>query len=266
MNKARLDIAVFKLIGNDGRLDWLPTNPRQWTREDLEKTARSIEEDPDFLEDRPLLAVPFEDGKYIVFAGNLRLTAIKDRKQKTAPVVVYFPETEEDQATIKRRAMKDNGSFGAWDFDTLANEWSDLPLTDWGVPAWDEEKEEEMKATEELSNMTFDSPYYEPENIPKLKLSDCFNLEKFNAKIKALDEFDLTQEQRETLEVFAYRFIKIDFEKVATYYAFNASEEEKKAIERLRLVLVDSGTIRGFIEDDMIKIATLTNEQLAEIE
>jgi hypothetical protein len=32
--------------------------------------------------------------------------------------------------------LKDNGSWGAWDFDELANKWDDLPLTDWGVPAW----------------------------------------------------------------------------------------------------------------------------------
>jgi DNA modification methylase len=60
---------------------------------------------------------------------------------KTVPAVVYYPETDEDRLTVKRRAMKDNGSFGAWDYDALANEWDDLPLQDWGVPAWDTEKE-----------------------------------------------------------------------------------------------------------------------------
>ena len=61
----------------------------------------------------------------------------------------------------------------------------------------------------------------------------------------ALNEYDLTPEQREVLSVFAYRFIKIDFESVANYYAFNAGEEEKKAIERLRLVLTDMGGGKG---------------------
>ena len=68
-----------------------------------------------------------------------------------------------------------------------------------------------------------------------------------------MNEYDLTDKQREVLKLFAYRFIKIDFESVANYYAFNATEEEKKAIERLRLVLVDNGE-RGFIEDDMLQI------------
>ena len=35
---------------------------------------------------------------------------------------------------LREIVIKDNGSFGAWDFDMLANEWDDLPLADWGVP------------------------------------------------------------------------------------------------------------------------------------
>ena len=143
MNKARLNIATSKLVGNSGQLPWLPKNPRQWTLGDVNRTVKSITEDSDFLEDRPLLAVPAESGKgerYIVFAGNLRLKACKECGVKTVPVVVYFPQDEDDQLTVKRRAMKDNGSFGSWDFDALANEWDDLPLADFGIPAWEGEE------------------------------------------------------------------------------------------------------------------------------
>lgn len=144
MNKARLNIATSKLVGNSGQLDWLPRNPRTWTLGDVNRTVKSITTDPDFLEDRPLLAVPAESGKgerYIVFAGNLRLKACKESNVKTAPVVVYFPEGDEDRETVKRRAMLDNGSFGSWDYDALANEWDDLPLVDLGIPAWEPEQD-----------------------------------------------------------------------------------------------------------------------------
>ena len=144
MNKARLNIATSKLVGNSGQLDWLPRNPRTWTAGDLERTKRSIERDPDFLEDRPLLVVPAESGKgerYIVFGGNLRLKACRENGVKTAPAVIYFPETDEDRETVKRRAMLDNGSFGSWDYDALANEWDDLPLVDLGIPAWEPEQD-----------------------------------------------------------------------------------------------------------------------------
>ena len=114
-------------------------------------------------------------------------------------------------------------------------------------------KEPLRSKTEELSKLQYNSCYYEPKEKPTLKLEDCVNLDKFNAKLQALNELDLTDSQKEVLKLFAYRFIKIDFESVANYYAFNASEEEQKAIERLRLVLVDNGE-QGFIEDEMLRI------------
>lgn len=136
MKKDRLNLPTALLLPNLGQLEWLPKNPRQWTQDDIDRTAKSIREDEDFLEDRPLLVTP-QGKKWIIFAGNLRRTAAAQAGVKTLPCVVYQPETDEDYDTIKRRAMKDNGSFGSWDYDTLANDWGDLPLTDWGVPVWD---------------------------------------------------------------------------------------------------------------------------------
>lgn len=136
MKKQRITARLKELHQNDGRLGWLPSNPRQWTKDDIRRTKESLERDPDFLEDRPVLLVSCENG-FIVFAGNLRCTAAKEAKLKSVPAVVYEPENDEDRETIKRRSILDNGSFGSWDFDALANEWDDFPLTDFGVPAWD---------------------------------------------------------------------------------------------------------------------------------
>ena len=135
MKKERTSLRLAELEPNTGQLEWLPKNPRQWTQDDIDRTAKSIAEDYDFLEDRPLLAVPAGD-TFVVFAGNLRLTAARQSKVDSVPVIIYTPENDTDQQTILRRAMKDNGSFGAWDWDALANEWDDLPLGDWGVPNW----------------------------------------------------------------------------------------------------------------------------------
>ena len=147
MRKERMMLKVSSLVQNNGQLGWLPKNPRQWTQTDIDRTAASIREDEDFLEDRPLLVVPKDAKTWVVFAGNLRLTAAKKIGLKEVPCIAYARETDEDDTTIKRRAMKDNGSFGAWDYDALANEWDDLPLQDWGVPAW-ETQEPEPAATE----------------------------------------------------------------------------------------------------------------------
>lgn len=252
-----------ELQPNTGQIPGLPINPRQWTKSDVDKIAASLKETPELFEARPLLVIP-HDGKFVILGGNLRYEGARVNKMQEVPAIVFPEDTPVDK--MKEVVIKDNGSFGAWDTDYLANEWDDLPLTDWGVPVWETEEEMELKATEELATMEFDSPYYEPTEVPGIKLRDCVDLTKYKAKMEALQGFDLTKEQREILEIFAYRFIKIDFEKVATYYAFNASDEEKKAIERLRMVLVDSGTVRGFIEDDLIRICTLTDEQLADVE
>ena len=137
MKKERTTLPLASLELNAGQIDWLPRNPRQWTKEDVAKTAKSIAEDEDFLEERPILVVPQGD-KFVVFAGNLRSEGAKKRKMKEAPCVIYNPETEADQQAIIRRAAKDNGSFGSFDWDILANEWEG-PLQDWGIKVWNDE-------------------------------------------------------------------------------------------------------------------------------
>jgi hypothetical protein len=138
MKKQRIKAKVADLVLNEGQLGWLPTNPRQWTQKDIDLTKASLQNDPDFTEERPVLVVEC-DGKLLVFAGNLRTTAARASKWEYISAVLYTPENDEDKDTIKRRSILDNGAFGSWDYDMLANEWDDLPLTDWGVPAWNTE-------------------------------------------------------------------------------------------------------------------------------
>ena len=138
MRKERADIRLDSILPNTGQLEWLPRNPRTWTKEDVENTANSIKEDEDFLEDRPLLVVPFKAGKVITFAGNLRHEGCKQAGKTTAPCVTYYPETEEDYATILRRAMKDNGQFGKTDWhEIFSSKWGTLPLSKWGLTPHD---------------------------------------------------------------------------------------------------------------------------------
>lgn len=137
MKKQRINLPISSIKANTGQLSWLPKNPRQWTQTDVERTRDSILEDPDFLEDRPLLVIPLNESSWVVFAGNLRREGAKAGRVKDAPCIVYHPETDEDYTTIKRRAIKDNGTFGKWDYDALANAWDDLDLKGWGVPVWE---------------------------------------------------------------------------------------------------------------------------------
>lgn len=130
-------IKLTDLVLNEGQIAGLPTNPRQWTKTELDKLKKSLKETPELLEARGILVYPWE-GKYLVLGGNMRLSALKSLKAKDVPCIVFPEDTPIDK--LKEIVIKDNGSFGAWDFDQLANEWGDLPLVDWGVPAWETER------------------------------------------------------------------------------------------------------------------------------
>lgn len=141
-------IKLTDLVLNEGQVTGLPTNPRQWTRAELENLKKSLQETPELLEARGILVYPWE-GKYLVLGGNMRLSALKSLKAEDAPCVIFPEDTPIDK--LKEVVIKDNGSFGEWDFDSLANEWGDLPLTDWGVPDLDmgEEKQGEPEVVED---------------------------------------------------------------------------------------------------------------------
>lgn len=131
------EIKISKIVQNKGQIVGLPSNPRQWTKADVERLAASIEETPELLDARPLIALQ-QDDRFVVLGGNLRLAALKHLGRKTAPVYVIPEDTPIEKQ--KEIVIKDNGAFGAWDFDMLANEWDDLPLTDWGVPTWENDQ------------------------------------------------------------------------------------------------------------------------------
>lgn len=127
------------LSQNTGQIDGLPSNPRQWTQTDIDRLAKSLEETPELFEARPLIVYPYKD-KYVILGGNLRFSAAKKLKMQDVPVHIL----DEDLSLEKLReiVIKDNGSFGEWDMDMLANEWDDLPLKDWGVNIGDWEQKE----------------------------------------------------------------------------------------------------------------------------
>ena len=140
---------IDQLEPNAGQIDGLPVNPRQWTRTDIDSLAKSLRETPELFEARPVIAVPHGD-KFVILGGNLRYEASRANKATSVPAVVFPESTPVDK--LKEIVIKDNGSFGQWDYDALANEWDDLPLVDWGVPAWDAPKDEEIPEPKDLSD------------------------------------------------------------------------------------------------------------------
>ena len=128
MEIVKLPLADLEM--NIGQIPDLPMNPRQWTRTDIDRLAKSIKDTPELFEARPLLVVP-HNGKYVILGGNLRYEASKALKVKECPCIVFPASTPVSK--LKEIVIKDNGSFGEWDFDALANEWADLDLSGWGT-------------------------------------------------------------------------------------------------------------------------------------
>ena len=123
-------IRLTDLEHNKGQVEGLPSNPREWTRTDLDHLITSIKETPELLEARGLIVYPYE-GKYIILAGNMRFSALREMNEVDAPCYVMPEDTPIEK--LREIIIKDNGAFGSWDYDMLANEWDDLPLSDWGV-------------------------------------------------------------------------------------------------------------------------------------
>lgn len=228
----------------------LDKNPfRVKNDEQIKKIGESIKSFERMMSIRKIII----DEENNILGGNKRYFALKKLGYKEIPDEWIERVTDLTEEQKKEFIVKDNAHWGSeWDLDIL-KDWN-VDLDAWGV----DEVYKDLRETEKLSKLEFSSIYYEPENKPKITLKDCVDLELFNKKVDVIKESNLSAEEKEVLMFFAYRFIRIDFENVANYYFFNASDEEKKVIERLRLVLCDGG-IEGFIEDDILAIHNMVD-------
>jgi DNA modification methylase len=106
-----------------------PNNPRQIKGEKLELLKKSVTEFSKMMSLRPIII----DETNTVLGGNMRLAAIKALGMKEIPDdwVKCADDLTEDEK--REFTIKDNAGFGEWDYDLLANKWSDLPLNDWGL-------------------------------------------------------------------------------------------------------------------------------------
>ena len=106
-----------------------PNNPRIIKDHKFNSLVKSIKEFPKMLNVRPIVV----DENYVVLGGNMRLRACQEAGLKEIPVMVLENFTEKEQREF---AIKDNVSFGEWDWELLANDWDEKDLTDWGLDVW----------------------------------------------------------------------------------------------------------------------------------
>lgn len=110
-------IQVCLLDFNKGQLTGLPKNPRFFRDYRFEAMKKSIQDSPEMLELRELIIFPYNDGRYIVVCGNLRLRACKELGYKELPCKVLAPDTPVKK--LREYATKDNVNFGENDLDVM---------------------------------------------------------------------------------------------------------------------------------------------------
>lgn len=162
-------------------------NPRTISADKFKKLINSLLSLPKMLEIRPIAV----DGKGVALGGNMRFRAlseiakmteddlrtrldtIRDVKKKTAaerkalldywvkwvakPVVPVVDASTLTTAEQKEFIIKDNGDFGQWDYDALANEWNADDLNDWGVDVWQNKEVDEVFGASDTATPS-DSP------------------------------------------------------------------------------------------------------------
>src|SRR5574344_1011087 len=110
-----------------------PNNPRIIKDDKFKKLVTSLSEFPEMMEKRPMVCVTDTDGKLYPLGGNMRLRALKELKYKEIPDSWVMLADEWSEEKRKEFTIRDNVSYGEWDFDTLANEWDAADLDEWGV-------------------------------------------------------------------------------------------------------------------------------------
>lgn len=130
-----------------------PENPRVIKDHKYKALVKSIKDFPKMLEIRPIVV----NSDMVILGGNMRLRACQEAGLKEIPVIIAKELTESEQREF---TIKDNVSFGEWDWDVLANDWDDSELNDWGLDVWKKAEELDLSILNEddlssdLSDMT----------------------------------------------------------------------------------------------------------------
>lgn len=128
------NIQIELIETNKGQIEGVPANPRVIKDKKFKKLVKSIEKNPEMLDLREILVYPLGD-KFITIGGNMRLEAVKKLGYKELPCKVLPVETPAEN--LRAYILRDNASYGEWDFDELANCWDidELEIADIDLPS-----------------------------------------------------------------------------------------------------------------------------------
>lgn len=133
-----MNIPLSKIQPNTGQIKGVPRNARYIKAQRAKDLKKSLEEDMEFMEYRELLVYPLGD-IFVAIGGNMRLAALQELKEESAPCVIIDPKTPIKK--VREIARKDNLYYGRFNWDALANNFEYQELKMGGIELyWDEQE------------------------------------------------------------------------------------------------------------------------------
>tara|TARA_R110000803_G_scaffold190817_3_gene253399 strand:+ start:314 stop:916 length:603 start_codon:yes stop_codon:yes gene_type:complete len=144
-------IKINKVKGN-------PKNPRIIKDKKFKELVKSITELPEMLELRPIIV----DEDMMILGGNMRYRAAKEAGLKE-----IWVDTTEGWSQEKKDefVIKDNVTYGEWDWAMLANDWNSTSLVNWSLDVWQNYDDQVNKVNKGDENSEWvGMPDFEPKN------------------------------------------------------------------------------------------------------
>lgn len=206
-------------------------NPRKIAKKNFERLQKSIVDNPDFFEARPVL-LNRVGGKLKVIGGHQRLKAAQSVGMERVPAFI-FEELDEERA--KRFTLLDNTNEGAWDFAKLQEYSADIDLGDFNLSL-----PETIDYNKIVSHDVLNAIVYKPSATPA-QVSEFLDNELYDRVADKVARMEIPEDLREFVQIRLANFHRIRFDKVADYYA-RADEQTKLLFRQLALVFDVSGT------------------------
>lgn len=139
-----------------------PDNPRIIKDEKYERLVKSLKDFPEMANVREVVV----NKDNVILGGNMRFKAMQEAGWTEIPVkVVDWPEDKQKEFIIK-----DNASFGEWDWDAIANQYELEDLEAWGVDLPEYLTADETEVEED------EAPEVDDKEPPKSKLGEIYQL------------------------------------------------------------------------------------------
>jgi len=156
-------------------------NPRNIQTRKFNQLIESVKNFPEMLKLRPLVV----DEKGVILGGNMRYRACLEAGHTKVWVIQADELTEEQKSEF---VIKDNVSFGEWDWEELDKDWDEAWLEDWGLDVPNLEEEVDYSVLEGDEGDKADKKVDDMQESTTKAIQIEFDMEDYEIADKAIKE------------------------------------------------------------------------------